>query len=202
MAESPAVQTRLSKAAMRATDEDLAAVVQEETNILKLAICRPETIDKEWNGEVWDILERNMKKLLQESSLGWDARAKRAEIFHKDARFLVYREGSGRSDETVIAAFACFRFEGDPDFDGNLRNVLYCYELQVAPRFQGLGLGRRLLNHMQNIAKTWKMDRILLTCLKGNERASKFYFVNSFEIDTTSPAPDECADYNILTLRL
>jgi hypothetical protein len=24
-----------------------------------------------------------------------------------------------------VSAFACFRFEGDPDFEGNIREVLY-----------------------------------------------------------------------------
>jgi len=53
------------------------------------------------------------------------------EIFHEDARMLVHfdtPDPRGESSENIkVDAFACFRFEGDYDMKGNIRDVLYWF---------------------------------------------------------------------------
>jgi len=44
------------------------------------------------------------------------------------------------------------------------------------------------------------MQGILLTVLKANTEALKFYAKRGFEVDETSPETDEGADYDILSV--
>jgi len=152
------------------------------------------------------ILEESAS--LKHSSFGWDPNSKCTEIFHKKSRFLVYscanseEQAELKWESSEVAAFACFRFEGDPDLGGTIREVLYCYELQVAAALQGSGLGSVLLAQMERIGRCWGMERVLLTVLKENTRALRFYSRKGFQIDDTSPAPDEAMDYEIMALLL
>ena len=41
------------------------------------------------------------------------------------------------------------------------------YELQTAPSFRRLGLGRHLLEKLIKIGKHWHMEKVMLTVLKG-----------------------------------
>lgn len=156
---------------------------------------------------IWRMYEDNMRESLTKSSFGWDPTSKKAEIFHKNSRFLVCTvsdSGTGPSAPLgeQLSGFACFRFEGDADLEGRIREVLYCYELQVALAFQGRGYGSRLLEVMQKIGRRWSMECILLTVLKDNAKALHFYDQKGFKVDETSPEPIEEMDYEIMALVL
>ena len=72
--------------------------------------------------------------------------AKRSELAHDDARFVLVRGGGGS-----VQAFAQFRFSAN-DEDYASRAVVYVWELQVAEPFQGAGLGRRVMGLLQRVA--------------------------------------------------
>jgi len=79
--------------------------------------------------------------------------------------------------------------EDDLSLDHDMIPVLYCYELQVEPSYQHLGIGRKLMELLEPIAATFQMDKILLTVFKGNKKAMKFYRDKlRYEIDETSPS--------------
>ena len=75
------------------------------------------------------ILEANMREQSDANQWGWDAAAKRSELAHDDARFVLVRGGGGK-----IQAFAQFRFSAN-DEDYASRAVVYVWELQVAEPF-------------------------------------------------------------------
>ena len=100
---------------------------------------------------------------------GWDAAAKRSELAHDDARFVLVRGGGG-----AIQAFAHFRFDVN-DEDYASRAVLYVRELQVAQPFRSSGLGARIMNLLQRVAGQFELDCVMLTVFKSNARALAFY---------------------------
>jgi ribosomal protein S18 acetylase RimI-like enzyme len=140
------------------------------------------------------LFEQNMKALYQASDWGYDAAAKRTELFEAEARYLlVHDEADGNS----LVGFAHFRFVED---DGAL--VLYLYEVQLAPTMQRRGLGKLLMQLLLLVARKHGMELMVLTVFKNNTGAMRFYRERlGFDIDETSPSAcgDNSQDYEILS---
>ncbi|KAI8980654.1 acyl-CoA N-acyltransferase [Trametes punicea] len=135
--------------------------------------------------QIWDLWEANMRSLVESSSFGWNPKKKRKELFHRNARFILVYDGdraaqNGGTDRPI--AFSMFRFERDQGED-----LLYCYELQVSQAFRRSGLGHFLVDKLTEIGKHYGMSKIMLTVLKGNIDARRFYSKAGFELDPTSP---------------
>ncbi len=77
--------------------------------------------------------------------------------------------------------------------DGEIRAYVHCIEdaldtnifkiskLYVLPKYQGLGVGKLLLMHIENESYSLKRNRILLNVNRQNP-AKEFYLKNGFEI--------------------
>jgi ribosomal protein S18 acetylase RimI-like enzyme len=111
-----------------------------------------------------DILRSGVKGLYDESG-EWNEEEKMDDLSAKWMRFLVVKTMEGE-----IVAFSALRFDKEDD-----REVLYIYELHVSPKCQGAGIGSELIIVMHDLAKTQKLDCLMLTSLKCNERANRFY---------------------------
>lgn len=113
------------------------------------------------------------------SSFGWDPQAKRKELFHSLARFILVTE----NDQTDLAAFTSFRFEFEegedviywyvtysmqPTYLALIREKICSYELQVAPSMQGTGLGKSLMKELEKLCQSYGMEKIVLTVFKGS----------------------------------
>lgn len=49
------------------------------------------------------------------------------------------------------------------------------YELQVEAEYQRKGLGAFMMKALEDMALYWKMEKVVLTVLKNNPDACKFY---------------------------
>lgn len=125
--------------------------------------------------------------------MGWVHEDKYAETFDPLSRFILVYADDDRKPEKLIA-FALFRF--DKDFDDN---VVYCYEVQVKEGMRGQGLGRTLMSLLTHICSRWGMDKVMLTVLKSNVKATRLYSLLGFTVDETSPDPEDGEDYEILS---
>ncbi|KAF6765987.1 acyl-CoA N-acyltransferase [Ephemerocybe angulata] len=135
-----------------------------------------------------------MRVLCAASSLGWDAKKKHAEMFHRFSRFILVFQGPEPLAENLVA-FSMFRFENEEEYC-----VLYCYELQVKEEMRGMGIGRCLMNVLECIGSEWRMQKLMLTVLKANKNAVKFYATVGFQIDASSPTNfGYKEDYEILS---
>ncbi|TCD61752.1 hypothetical protein EIP91_007978 [Steccherinum ochraceum] len=139
---------------------------------------------------IWNLTEGNMADMSAASSMGWASGPKKRELFHAQSRFIVAYNAIG------FVGFTMFRFDVEDDGD-----VLYCYEAQIEEGMRGLGVGKQLLEFLVPIGKRWGMDCIMLTVLKVNAGASRFYKANGFKLDEYSPDEPEC-DYEILSMPL
>jgi GNAT superfamily N-acetyltransferase len=63
----------------------------------------------------------------------------------------------------------------DPKYFTSRESVLYMTDMAVAPRWQGLGIGRRCLDHSRTVAKAWPADAIRLDAYDGPAGAGGFY---------------------------
>ena len=140
-----------------------------------------------------------MREQYDANPWGWNAAAKRSELAHDDARFVLVRGGDGSGS---IQAFAHFRFDPDDEVHAS-RAVLYVRELQVAQPFRSSGLGARIMNLLQRVAGQFELDCVMLTVFKTNARALSFYMEKlEYSIDTGDPvnfSRDVC--YHVLSRR-
>ncbi|KAI0361223.1 acyl-CoA N-acyltransferase [Trametes cingulata] len=202
--------------ANKASAEEIAAAACIPANktfkdkSLSLRVCAAPSLSESERERIWELWEENMRALVEPSSFGWNPETKKEELFHRDARYILVSDPAGFQERGPIA-FSSFRFEEEEGED-----VLYCYELQVAGDFRNLGLGHFLMEKLGRIGKHWHMAKVMLTVLKSNVAARRFYSRNGFEVDPTSPEyqspsdqedeaeswEDDTYDYEILSKTL
>jgi len=143
-----------------------------------LSTQRITDLDKEEKSAIVDLLMRNMKTQYEKSGWGWNEKSKRDEMMDKAAWYLLLKNEEGK-----IYGFSHFRY----DMDCN-EEVLYVYEIQIEEDFQKEGLGTFMMKVLEMLAFKADMRKIILTVLKDNEPAMKFFKTNlEFEPDVTNP---------------
>ncbi|XP_022137332.1 N-alpha-acetyltransferase 40 isoform X2 [Momordica charantia] len=117
-----------------------------------------------------------------------EEKVKYREIVSTQARYIFVHESSNASANGVpsksdaekttttsnkkdlMVAFVHFRFIVE-----EMIPVLYVYELQIEPRFQGRGLGTFLMDLVELIARKNCMGAVVFTVQKANSKALNFY---------------------------
>jgi GNAT superfamily N-acetyltransferase len=170
--------------------------------------------------EIYKLFEVNMREYY-EKTWGLKREEKMNELFHPMSRiFCMYSKDDTTSETTAdsdagaaaassgnakvgsrrtLAAYTIFRFEWDDEEEPEYP-VLYCYELQTQPTYQGRGLGKRLMEVLSNTCSKLKLNKVMLTCFNINESALAFYKAIGFKVDDNSPS--KCgfpSDYEILS---
>lgn len=165
-----------------------------------------------------DLFVENMGEMYRKSSFGLDLDAKRSELTHRKARYLLVFDNSSNenedsspdpssSDATLqrnesdrLAAFVHFRYCLDDD-EAPSCAVLYVYEIQVSAECSGQGLGTALMSAVMGAAPSVGLNKVVLTALKSNPRALQFYKDRlGFEMDETDPSTcGDSVDYEILS---
>ncbi|XP_055849409.1 N-alpha-acetyltransferase 40 [Episyrphus balteatus] len=138
------------------------------------------------------LAEKNVGPFYKESKMGWQPKIKQNDLNKNWARYLVALDKSKNP-----VAYAMFRF--DLDY-GNA--VLYCYEMQIEKSSQRQGLGKFMMTALENCAKHWDMEKVVLTVLKNNPIAAEFFRKIGFALDETSPDVLEKAEYEILSKQI
>lgn len=138
------------------------------------------------------------------SEIGWSAAKKKKEMKHPAMRFLVLRirpgvkklesrgegegeEGEGRGEQDwededteeveagKVAGFLSFMVTEEEG-----EEVIYCYELHLAPGSRGLGLGRHLMAVMEDFGRAVGLGKAMLTCFSENKDGVRFYNRNGY----------------------
>ncbi|KAG2448673.1 hypothetical protein HYH02_006030 [Chlamydomonas schloesseri] len=125
-----------------------------------------------------DVCRENMAALY-ERVWSWNDMKKRRQLTSSASRFLIaYDINAARAPVGYIN----FRFEYE---DGEA--VMYCYELQVARAAQQRGLGRAMMELLEQIAWGAGMSKVMLTVFTENRPALAFYSKLGYRLDETSP---------------
>ena len=130
----------------------------------------------------------------------WSDARKRGELFDRETRFLVARaeeEAGGGGGGGELLAFLALRLHCEGEFE-----ALYVYELQAASSARRRGIGKRLMQLAELIARRNGLQWVMLTVLKANAAARDFYTLKmKYAVDDDSPSkcgvPD--AEYESLS---
>ncbi len=98
-----------------------------------------------------------MVPMYQQSRGGWLEKQKKKEMREDDMFYLL----ATTPDTGALAAFASFKYDFEDDTE-----VVYCYELQVAPAYRGQHVAQGLVRVLTRIGRQTRMKKIMLTCFK------------------------------------
>ncbi|KAI2810764.1 hypothetical protein RDWZM_002335 [Blomia tropicalis] len=176
--------------------KNILTVDGDKTLSLNISCHQWRDLSEEVRNWMVDLTENNMKQLYEQSAWGWNRKSKQSELRHDDARHLLVH--STESNQPI--AFVHFRFEKGYVSEA----TLYCYELQVEEQYRHQGIGKCLMGILMELAAQYRMKKVLLTVLKQNTEAMRFYTEGlKFIIDTHSPSKfGDNADYEILSKRI
>ena len=116
------------------------------------------------------------------STKGWSPSRKRKEMRLPDLRYLLVKPTS--SPDSPVEGFMSFMFTYE---DGH--EVVYCYEIHIAPRLQGYGVGKYLMGLMHDIGRRSGVEKAMLTVFLENKGALAFYEKLGYREDEYSPGP-------------
>ena len=174
------------------------------------------TISSEDLSSCFKLIEYTSSKQYAESSSGWHPIRKRKEMRLPDIKYLMVKMGSKeKSDLDLLLS------EGK-ELDGELKSfvsfmltyedgieVIYCYELHLAPGWRGMGMGKFLMAHVEEVGRKAGVKKSMLTVFRANQAARGFYERMGYEEDEYSPRPKKLrggvvkeADYIILSKSL
>lgn len=180
-----------------------------------------------------DLVEQTSSEAYASSGAGWSRSKKRKEMKLPDMKYLIVRGGAGHSgkgegeggetprDISTKAADEPGSVR-DPGTASNVlgflsfmvtyedgKEVVYCYEIHLAPMARGRGLGMLLMRRMEEIGRLVGVEKVMLTVFKSNATARRFYERGGYEVDEYSPRPRRLRngamkefDYLILSKRL
>lgn len=108
-------------------------------------------------------------------------------------KYLIFRRSRQGPPEVTIADGVSFHREEILGFlsfmvtyeDG--WEVIYCYELHVAPKAQGQRIGEYLLLLLNATGYKIGLEKAMLTCFRSNHGALRFYKKIGYQVDKNSP---------------
>lgn len=121
------------------------------------------------------------------SAMGWNPRRKRDEMLDADMMYLLLRPAPAvQGCHDAILGFTSFMFTHD-DPPHQDRPVLYIYEIHLHERLRGQGLGPRLIQFVENVARACHIRKTMLTVFTANTRAKGMYHSLGYSRDECSP---------------
>lgn len=135
----------------------------------------------------FSLVEASSAKDYKLSEMKWSASSKRKEMLLPDMRYLVIRDQLREADgdsPRPVHGFISFMTTYE---DGH--EVLYVYEIHLASASRGQGIGKVLLNMIEQIGRRIKVEKVMLTVFKSNKRAVKWYDRMAYTVDDFSPGP-------------
>lgn len=136
------------------------------------------------------ILEENLKEMY-EKTIGWDRQFKLDELNQPQMKYVAIRD-----EHRNVIAFCSYTEEFGTEVEDAW--IIYCYELQVRKSHQACGLGSKLMDHLEERARTLGAKKIILTWFCINKGAMRFYTKRGYVVDDTSPEGN--VPYRILSL--
>lgn len=112
------------------------------------------------------------------SSIGWHPARKRREMQLPDLRYLLVKH----ADNATLEAFCSFMLTYE---DGH--EVVYCYEIHMDEGLRAKGLGRQLVEYMEDVGWKVGVKKSMLTVFVANVSARKFYNGLGYVVDENSP---------------
>lgn len=141
--------------------------------------------DFEW---VFGLFKANMLEMYQRSQWGYDENSKRNELRATTARYIF-----ALNSQNEKIGYVAYRFVTDHGIP-----VLYCWELQILPKYQNKGVGSMLLDTLEKLAEKTSMEKVMATVFLYNVKSLGFFHKHGYASDVSCPKEDAGFDYAIL----
>ncbi|KAK9465041.1 acyl-CoA N-acyltransferase [Lipomyces arxii] len=126
----------------------------------------------------FDLVKTNLIDMYKNSKLGWHPKSKLKEMREKGLIYIIIKT---KNTQTTLTGFISFMVTIETD-----ECVIYCYELQLSQDLRGRGLGKLLLNKMEQFSSVARVSKSMLTVFSANP-AVKFYSKFGYKLSPTSP---------------
>ncbi|GJQ12814.1 hypothetical protein GpartN1_g4605.t1 [Galdieria partita] len=157
---------------------ELDKIIQLEQLELVLESYKGSQLPLELRQWCFQVVEKHTRQDYESAGI-WSASGKKAELRSEAARYLLVRH----YPLMTLIGFVHYRFTIE-----NLENVLYIYELHVIDGYQGLGVGKKVVQILELLGRLTKMRKMMLTVFKRNKDATRFYKEKlGFSLDASSP---------------
>ncbi|RKF79974.1 N-alpha-acetyltransferase 40 [Golovinomyces cichoracearum] len=180
-------------------------VVPQTNDACELTLESSSTLSDQDLQSCFRLLEHTSSDHYKNSTTGWKPNLKKDEMRLPDMKYVVVKYGE------QLEGFMSFM----PIYEDGFP-VLYCYEIHLSVKLQGLitlsrsysiGLGVHLMKLLESIAiRILTIKKIMLTCFTQNTRAMEFYRKMGYDTDPFSPPARQLrngtifgADYVILS---
>ncbi len=118
-----------------------------------------------------DLVQETSADTYKASTGKWSPAKKRKEMKLPDLRYLLVQSYCPTSGILgPVDGFLSFMLTYE---DGH--EVIYCYELHLADHLRGSGLGRKLMDLMEDVGRRFGVEKAMLTVFLANEQGVKFY---------------------------
>ena len=129
------------------------------------------TIPRQDLNDCFSLIELTSKDAYSSSSTGWAPGKKRREMKLPDLKYVILTPlRGGQTTDDGVEAFVSFM----PTYEDG-HEVIYCYELHVSPRLQGLRIGTRMMQMLEEVGRGIGVEKVMLTVFMANEKGVKFY---------------------------
>ena len=135
----------------------------------------------------FNLLSSTSSADYETSSMGWSPAKKLKEMRLPDLRYIVLKQNEddkGLDRLPDVEGFLSFMLTYEDGYE-----VIYCYEIHLWPQLRGTGLGKRLMEMMEEVGKKARVEKTMLTVFKANKAATTFYERLGYEEDEYSPRP-------------
>lgn len=163
------------------------------------------TISSQDLAQCFQLISDTSSSQYAASSMGWHPAKKRKEMLLPDLKYVLMKQESEDCDfelqRSPVDGFLSFMLTYEDGME-----VIYCYEIHLQPQYQGRGMGKVLLRHMEEVGMKVGIRKTMLTVFRANEPARAFYESIGYGEDEYSPRPRKLrggkvkeADYIILS---
>lgn len=134
----------------------------------------------------FNLIASTSSKDYKVSSIGWSPSKKKREMQLPDLRYILLKRKDFDEDNEreSLVGFLSFMLTYEDGYE-----VVYCYEVHLALELQGKGIGKRLMQMMEEVGKRARVEKAMLTSFKANKNAVLFYERLGYLEDEFSPRP-------------
>ncbi|KAL8707789.1 MAG: hypothetical protein Q9220_007241 [cf. Caloplaca sp. 1 TL-2023] len=132
----------------------------------------------------FDLIASSSANAYAASSIGWSPAKKRKEMKLPDLRYLLLFDSTTQDDGKHLGGFLSFMLTYEDSHE-----VIYCYEVHLAPQLQRKGIGKHFMSMMEEVGKRAGVEKSMLTVFVENQDALAFYGRLGYSKDEYSPEP-------------
>ncbi|KAK2809186.1 hypothetical protein FQN50_004022 [Emmonsiellopsis sp. PD_5] len=189
------------------TPDTTPSTPEAEYDHYALEIYSSTSISKSDLDACFALVKLTSSETYKHSTTGWSPAKKKNEMKLLDMRYmlLVRRRDSGEEEEEEggqedggggdgreLGGFLSFMVTYEDGIE-----VIYCYEIHLAPALQHRGIGKILIGGYEDIGRKVGVKKCMLTVFKANGSGVRFYERLGYKEDEFSPRPMKLRNGNM-----